>query len=142
MPMSAREVAEATVPKKSARRVKPRTPDEDLRIYGPPEFREWLHAQPCAVCGWQGKPEQMQQCHARTGGTGYKGPWTETFPGCGPHWVRPNGIGIKFDLLIEGCHKEQGRCGVKTFEMKRDVVLLELAAETQREWLAFSGAAS
>ena len=28
---------------------KPRSADETLRIYGPVEFRDWLHDQPCAA---------------------------------------------------------------------------------------------
>lgn len=120
-----------------------RTPEEDARIYGPEDFRAWLHQQPCAVCGWIGKPEQMQQCHARTGGTGYKAHWTKTFPGCGPHMVAVGEWKAEMEFrplaLIDGCHAESGR-GVKTFEKARGVKLLDLAAKTQAAWLAFKGA--
>lgn len=132
---------------KSARSLapQPRTPEEDARIYGPPEFRDWLHAQPCSVCGWRGEPEEMQQCHVKTGGTGRKDEWTRTFPGCGPHELRkPSTInpGVFLSATIEGCHHESGRIGVKSFEKKHGVVLMELAAKTQADWNAFQGASA
>lgn len=107
-----------------------RTPEDAERIYGPQEFREWLHRQPCAVCGFQGLPEQMQQAHARTGGTGYKAHWTKTLPMCGPRLERYPVV----KPAVEGCHTESGR-GVKSFEKKHRVKLLELAARTHQRFL-------
>lgn len=115
-----------------------RTPEEDARIYGPEAFRVWLHQQPCAVCGFRGEPEQMQQAHARTGGTGRKDDWTRTFPACGGHTVWVEAMHVPFARWVDGCHAESGR-GVKTFEKTHGVKLLDLAAQTQQAWLASLG---
>ena len=76
---------------------------ESLRVYGPPEFREWGYRLPCLVVGcrtWDYRPghsKVMEQCHTRTGGTGRKSDWTDTVFMCWRH------------------HDESGR-GVRTFE--------------------------
>lgn len=133
----------ASQPKRSAKpirrsgkpKTKPRGKDEAERIYGPVEFRVWLHQQPCAVCGFRGEPEQMQQCHAITGGMSRKSDWEKTFPGCGPHWEHDHSA-TRDCRLVEGCHAEAGRIGVRSFERAHDVVLLDLAAQTQNRWRA------
>lgn len=82
-------------------------------------------------CGWVGN---TQQCHAKTGGTGRKDDWQRTFPGCGPHRVVEIVDGFPRSQLVEGCHKEAGRIGVKTFAAKYGKTQLEFAAETQRRY--------
>jgi hypothetical protein len=98
-----------------------RSAEDALRIYGPREFREWLHRQLCAVCGSR---IGVQQMHAKGDGAARKASWLFSFPGCAL------------------CHHEQHAIGVKTFEKRRQVVLLDLAAKTQRDWAAFSGASA
>jgi len=111
---------------------KRRSADEAERIYGPFEFREWLHLQPCAVCG---ERYDIEQAHAKTGGTGRKADWMESLPMCGPRLVPT--FPIEFD---EGCHRELHRVGVRSFERIHRVKLSALVASTQRAWAAFSGA--
>lgn len=85
-------------------KAKKRTPEATERIYGPPQFREWLHNQPCILCGIEG---YTQQCHAQTGGKGRKDDWTRTFPACGPHPVWREAMHAPERTLDEGCHKRQ-----------------------------------
>lgn len=106
---------------------------EKPRVNGSEAFNNWFYDQPCAICGW--KPdgwEYVEKCHAKTGGMGRKADWTLTFPGCPP---RVNYRAAKAsDMSIEGCHREMHRIGVKSFEAKHGVNLLELAAQTQARW--------
>ena len=70
-----------------------RTDAEHLRIYGPPEFREWVDLQECLVDGCTTKPGDWRPdgrgyreiCHARNGGTGRKANWNWTFVACWRH---------------------------------------------------------
>ncbi len=134
----ARRIAESTVKPPTPRKAWKRTPDEDARIYGPPEFRTWLHQQPCAVCGWKGRPTQMQQAHAKTGGTSKKDDWTRTLPLCDDHFETVDADGFPSGQIINGCHRQAHR-GVKSFEAKNGVRLLELAAKTQQAWALSQG---
>lgn len=101
------------------------------RICGPVEFREWLHGRPCAVCRFS---VFIEQAHAKGGGIARKADWTATFPLCGPHYepcVDHGGY-----ELVEGCHRELHRIGVKSFEQRHGVTLLSLVADTQQQWQA------
>lgn len=91
------------------------------RAYG--AKRDWIVRQPCAVCGWMGPSEPA---HAKTGGTGRKSDARLLIPMCGT---------VFFPEPSEGCHQEAHR-GVKTFEKKYGVNLLELAAEYEALWQA------
>jgi hypothetical protein len=75
---------------------KKRTPDEDLRIYGPRAFRDFLHQHPCLGCGTR---ENIQQAHRFTGGMGRKGRWQDTLPLCGPRLTTGG-----FSIMVRGCH--------------------------------------
>lgn len=108
-------------------RRKKREAEETARIYGPQQFRDWLHRQCCSVCAWQGNTEQA---HAATGGMGRKASWTASLPLCGPHPTLYGGHGI-----VEGCHRESHRTGVKSFEAKHGVNLIALAAKTRANYL-------
>lgn len=94
---------------------KRRSTAERARVYGPPEFRDWLHAQPCAVSGVRG---HIEQAHAVNGGTGRKADWQFTFP-------------ISAEL-----HRRLHTQGVKTCEAEWGVTLLELCRRTQQAWRA------
>lgn len=109
---------------------KPRPKNETERIYGPKAFRDWLHRQPCAVCGWRG---HVEQAHAKTGGIGRKDDWTRTLPLCSDHLDGRDADGFPCGEMRNGCHRESGR-GVKSFEKKYGVSLLALAAKTQTAW--------
>lgn len=109
---------------------KPRPKDQTERIYGPQEFRDWLHCEECAVCG---SIVAIEQAHAKGDGVSRKADWTLTFAACGPHYVLDGGL-----REVEGCHAEMHRIGVKSFEKKHGVKLLDLAAETQERWQAYS----
>jgi hypothetical protein len=82
-----------------------RSAEEKLRIYGPPEYREWAESQACTVVGcqtlpsdWRPKDRGLRElCHAKNGGTGRKGDWIWTWVGC---WR----------------HHDESHMGVKTFE--------------------------
>ncbi len=71
----------------------PRTEAERLRIYGPPEFREWADLQACLVVGcstlvFQWRPDGRgfrELCHIGNGGTGRKGNWAQVWIGCWVH---------------------------------------------------------
>lgn len=113
---------------------------ERLRANGDEAYKEWLHDQPCAFCGWRGKPEQMQEMHVKGGGVGRKADVVFTIPACGPHFVA---LGIRifgrdWNQLVEGCHAASHR-GQKTFEKTHGVNLLALAAITQAKYEMFCG---
>lgn len=115
MPRSARDLKALVSPPKKRVTWK-RTPEENTRVNGSIEYKVWLHDQPCAICdsrAW------VQECHAQGDGMGRKASWTLTFPGCA------------------ACHHKQHTMGVKSFEKLHSVVLLDLAADTQRKWNAF-----
>lgn len=121
---------------RKAIRKKPRTKAEATRIYGPEEFRDWIHRQPCAVCGYTGR---VEQAHAKGGGVARKADWTQSFAACGPHLGRGTmtdlGNLVRVRVLdLEGCHAEQHRVGTKTFEQSHRVSLAALATETQARW--------
>lgn len=93
--------------KRSAIKKKPRPAKDTDRIYGPPEFREYLHASPCMLCGIQG--DMIQQAHIETGGMGRKSGWEKTGPLCGRR-VRTILLGgghvqMTPDSMYESCHK-------------------------------------
>ena len=116
---------------------KPRSKKETERVYGSPQFRAWLYDQPCAVCGW--KPdgwEYTEACHAKTGGMARKSDAELLFPGCPPRVDYRASTAA--EMSIEGCHREMHRIGVKSFEKKHGVKLLDLAAKTWAAWLAVS----
>lgn len=140
LPLS-RQVAvlkRATAPIRKARiKPKKRTPEQFERIYGPEDYQAFTRAQPCACCSWRLGLSQI--CHAKNGGKSRKADWTETYPGCGPHFVRreivDSGAGVSVWMeLVEGCNAEQERIGRRTFEKKIGHTLLELAAQHQAKW--------
>lgn len=108
------------VPLRRTGKLKPkkRTKSERERIYGPPGYVEWCHAQPCIACGVVGFSEVA---HVGNGGMGRKSDWTDTVPLCGP---RPALIGG----LFMGCHRfydEYPKQFWSAYELDMD-------AETQR----------
>jgi hypothetical protein len=73
---AAKPLRRTAAPKKKAR---PKA--ETLRIYGTPEFRDFLHSHPCLWCG---RTTGIEAAHLRgNGGTGRKDDWTSTGPLCG-----------------------------------------------------------
>ncbi len=98
-----------------------------LRANGDAAHKAWLHDQQCAICGWIGLPEEMEEMHVKGGGEGRKADVEFTIPACGPHWV------WKASDPSEGCHRESHR-GQKSFAKKHAVDLLELAAQTQARY--------
>lgn len=61
------------------------------------DYVRWLHAQPCAACGYRGGA--IQAAHVGRGGTGMKhGSDAEVIPLCGPRW--------RSGRIVPGCHAE------------------------------------
>jgi hypothetical protein len=117
-------------------RIKPkrRPVSEQERIYGPHEFREWLHDQPCAVCGaWSGHTEQA---HVGNEGKSRKAGWRRSIPLCGPRSTPCPGSNPLLSQMWEGCHRELHRIGVTSFEAKHRVSLEAVVAQTQARWRA------
>lgn len=93
---SQRKTGRKSRPKKRAAK---RERNDPARIYGPEEFKRFLHAQACLGCGYNAAVPQ--QAHRFTGGTGRKGRWQDSIPLCGPH-VRPEIGG--YAGWVRGCH--------------------------------------
>lgn len=97
------ERLDALARSRSLRRTPPqkkkRTAKEDHRIYGPQEFRDFLHAHACLGCGYKG--DAIEQAHIHTGGKGRKDGYQKTAPLCGSRsrWERGRWI------ITIGCHK-------------------------------------
>lgn len=121
----------STITKKTRITPKKRTAEAAERIYGPVEFREWLHAQPCMIC--LADPQYTEQAHAKGDGMGRKASWKFSFPACGPHPLKDHA------KVSEGCHRRIHRVGVKTFERAMRFTLLSLAVETEARWRAHIG---
>lgn len=121
---------------KPPKRRKKRSKSETARIYGPEDFRKWLHQQPCVVCGYQG-PE-VEAAHTRNGGIGYKASWRHQAPMCGPRLARTYSEG-KPGTLIEGCHRKLHRVGRHSFECITNVDLDSAAAGVLSSWMLLTG---
>lgn len=108
---------------------KKRAPSEAVRIYGPPERREWTKTLPCRTCGLFGYTEAAHVVKG-DGGTGYKASAQFTAPLCGlrPKW--------EDKATPWGCHRELHRIGPDAFESKYGVSLETLAAEHNAAWEA------
>lgn len=96
---------------------KKRSAAETERIYGSQEFRDWLHAQPCAVSGRRGN---IEQAHVRNGGMSRKADACWTIP------------------LDRGLHRELHQIGQRTFEEIHHVSLTLLAEATEARWQEYS----
>ena len=109
------------VPKRSGRiKPKKRSAAERARIYGPAERREWIRTQPCIACGEVGFSENA---HTATEGMGRKAHYSMIVPLCGSLWS-----------IVQNCHGELHRIGIKSFEEKYGVDLQKAAAETEAKW--------
>lgn len=85
--------------------------------YGTPEFREWLHAQPCVVSGFSPSFSGLgpiEQAHVKSRGAG--GTWRDTVP------------------LRRALHQELHIIGQDSFEEKYGVNLRLEADEIQKQW--------
>jgi hypothetical protein len=81
-------------------RRKSRPASETERIYGTPEFRDFLHSHCCIWCGRSG----VEQAHLRgNDGTGRKKDWTTTGPLCGARAVFLSGIPCCHDRFDRTC---------------------------------------
>ena len=85
---------------------------EDLRIYGPPEYRAWGYRLACVkvgcttTAGPPGRRRVIECCHTETDGTGRKADWRgKTFFAC---WR---------------CHREQGDHGLWTFARRHPLAV-------------------
>lgn len=113
------------IPRNAIKRKK-RSKAEDERIYGPPAFRTWIHAQMCCVC--MARPTFTEQAHIGNGGMGRKASWKRSVPMCGMEVTR-RGFG-------EGCHQRLHRVGQATFEREIGATLESLVERTQAAWQA------
>jgi hypothetical protein len=91
---------------------------ETARKYGTKEFREWLHNQPCCLCGVVGF---TQQAHVGKHGMGKKLGWQNTVPLCGP-WVMGG-------RSFEGCHAQFDQKKLDEFQVARIVAAVEATQE-------------
>lgn len=119
-----------TAPRAGIRK-KPRPAKETARIYG--EHAAHVRQRPCCACGYAGATEAA---HTTTGGMGRKADASTLVPLCGPHQV------IAIDgksRLVEGCHRESHRIGVKSFERKYGLSLSFIASRLFAERSARAG---
>lgn len=112
---------------------KRRKPSEDLRIYGPRDFRDWLHRQACLGCGAR---ENIQQAHRFTGGMGRKCDWQDTIPLCGPRLVQANQHCHREDYTTRGCHESYDRAK-QSWSATHN--LPARAAHFWEQWLLYQG---
>lgn len=129
-----------------ARRSKPKASNpkrrakNHARSYG--EKRAWVVQQPCAVCGWSAG--DCDPAHTSgDNGTGFKASSKHLAPLCPPRYANMH---LKyfpgFPNLVEGCHRESHRIGVKSFEAKHNVSLVALAEKYEQLWQAYVGGAA
>lgn len=82
-----------------------------LEDFGPPGYREWIVSHPCVVPGCA--RTDIQACHAKSRGAGGKA--EHLVPMCSDH------------------HRESHQVGIRTFEAKRGLLLVEIAARLWNE---------
>ena len=85
------------------------------RQYDSAAYVEWIHARPCAVPRCRRGP--CDAAHARSRGAG--GTARHVLPLCGGP---------------SGHHAEQHRIGVRSFEAKYRIVLLDISERTWKDW--------
>lgn len=111
-------------PKKAKKPVKKRNAKrhtrEWLRAYGSVERVEFVKGLPCVACGRVGFAENT---HCATGGMGRKAHFTMIAPLCGHLWS-----------IVNNCHGELHRIGIKSFEEKYGVDLSSCSRETEKKW--------
>lgn len=96
------------------------TPEEDVRIYGPPGRREWVQQQPCCIPGCSRRP--CDNHHTRSGGKGRKADYTTIVALCsGPY----------------GHHQLYHTIGKKTLAKLAGVDWDEEAKNLEDGWQAF-----
>ncbi len=109
---------------------RPRPKSETLRIYGPPERREFVKSQPCVACGKQGDSENA---HIETGGMGRKADFDKIIPLCG----------TRLEFGEKSCHALLHALGRDSFvdyvwvETGIKLDLDQCAADTQNRWLQY-----
>lgn len=70
------------------------------------DYVAWVHARPCAACGYRG--EAIQAAHVGQGGTGMKhGDDDECIPLCGPRFPDEPVFGA---MMLPGCHADHDQC--------------------------------
>ena len=120
-----------------------RTPEEFLRIYGPPEYREWVDAQRCLVTTCETRENMWRPdgrgfreiCHVRNGGMGRKADWNWTVVLC---WRCHEASGKR--RTFEYIHAGKLRVGEVAVETLMDAAVATHEAfrhsEPGRRWLA------
>lgn len=104
---------------------KTKKPDPSLRKYGTPEFKAWIHGQPCVLCGIT---RPIQQAHVGKHPMGKKLDWTHTVPLCGPFVVGR--------YQWEGCH---ARFDQKKLDAADRARVLMAVGTIRAAWQAHSG---
>ncbi len=102
------------------------------REFGSVERVEWVHEEPCVVCGYAG-PKPRDNHHTKGDGTSRKGPYESIVPLCKSRW------NANLGMVVPGCHTLVHSEGVDTFRERRGITKewAELAAETQSRWLEY-----
>jgi hypothetical protein len=119
-----------TTPKKAIRK-KPRSKGETLRIYGPPERREWVKQQPCGACGIVGYSQNAHCPPPGESGTGYKADSKWIAPLCGARTTYRNG---RLMYAYIGCHRLYDEHPEIFREKYPSLDMQAVAAETERRW--------
>lgn len=128
-PLRSSSPSRTAPPKRKARIVKKARPaKETRRIYGPVEFRDYLHRHACLGCGYKG--EAIQQAHLRTGGVGRKDDWTRTGPLCGPR--------LDGGTMLVGCHWQHDEAK-RSWLTRGGLTFAEAQRQFFAEWEAFAG---
>ncbi len=109
-----------TSPRKPRKRsgkpkAKKRSAKEFARIYHSEERVAWVKSRSCEACGFEGDTENA---HIAGEGIGRKGGYDKIIP------------------LCSVCHRQQHSIGAGSFAIRWELNLRELAAKTQRAWLA------
>lgn len=106
------------------------------RKYGSEARVKFVKSLPCAACGVVGFSENAHvPPTAESGGAGRKADYRFIVPLCGPHRTDMNRVG-----LTSGHHWILDKLlGREKFEAEYCVNFDELAADTEKRWLEFSG---
>jgi hypothetical protein len=123
------------VPKPKGRPKNAKKKANHERAYG--EKAAWIRAQDCCACqcdgNYDGKPQAA--AHTASGGTGRKADASTLVALCQTR------LSCITDEMVEGCHEQSHRIGVKTFEKKWGVDLKAKAADYEARWQTFVSAA-
>lgn len=114
-------IAKGTRPRPKKKRTVAEERENFARVYGPPGFLEWIHAQPSVASG----KGPCEAAHLGTAGVSRKGDWTTIVP-----------------LTRHEHRHELHQRGPSWFEATYTISLTDALAETRTRWAAHAEAHS